>query len=76
MEKKKRVAASVILIAFAFGLNITGVTPVLGTLSEKYGEFGTSTVQLLQTIPYLLIMLGSFMIGWLTTKFTKKKMEK
>lgn len=73
MEKKKRVAASVILIAFAFGLNITGVTPVLGTLSEKYGEFGTSTVQLLQTIPYLLIMLGSFMIGWLTTKFTKKK---
>ena len=73
MDKKKRVAASVILIAFAFGLNITGVTPVLGTLSEKYGEYGTSTVQLLQTVPYLLIMVGSFMIGWLTTKFTKKK---
>lgn len=73
MDKKKRVAASVILIAFAFGLNITGVTPVLGTLSERYGEYGTSTVQLLQTVPYLLIMVGSFMIGWLTTKFTKKK---
>lgn len=73
MNKKKRVAASVILIAFAFGLNITGVTPVLGTLSERYGEYGTSTVQLLQTVPYLLIMVGSFMIGWLTTRFTKKK---
>lgn len=73
MDKKKRVAASVILIAFAFGLNITGVTPVLGTLSEKYAEYGTSTIQLLQTVPYLLIMVGSFMIGWLTTKFTKKR---
>ena len=73
MDKKKRVAASVILIAFAFGLNITGVTPVLGTLSEKYAEYGTSTVQLLQTVQYLLIIAGSFMIGWLTTKFTKKR---
>lgn len=73
MDKKKRVAASVILIAFAFGLNITGVTPVLGTLSEKYAEYGTSTVQLLQTVQYLLIIVGSFMIGWLTTKFTKKR---
>lgn len=73
MDKKKGTAASVILIAFAFGLNITGVTPVLGTLSEKYSEYGMSIIQLLQTVPYLLIMVGSFMIGWLTTKFTKKK---
>lgn len=73
MDKRKRVAVSVILIAFAFGLNITGVTPVLGILNEKYGKYGTSTVQFLQTVPYLLIMVGSFIIGWLTTKFTKKK---
>lgn len=72
-DKKRRAAASVVLIAFAYGLNITGVVPVLGTLNEKYADYGTSAVQLLQTLPYLLTMAGSFMIGWLTTKITKKK---
>lgn len=73
MKKNKRIAISVILIAFAYGLNLTGISPILGILSEKYSQYGTSTVQLLQTIPYLLVMAGSLIVGWLTTKFAKKR---
>ena len=69
----KRIAASVFISAFAFGLNITGISPVLGVLNEKYQQYGTSMVQLLQTLPYLLLIIGSLMIGWLTTKLSKKK---
>lgn len=76
-EKNKktelRIAVSVFIAAFAFGLNITGISPVLGVLNEKYQQYGTSMVQLLQTISYLLLIVGSLMIGWLTTKLSKKK---
>ncbi len=71
--RKIRAAVSIFLIAFAFGLNITGISPILGVLNEKYSEYGTSMVQLLQTLPYLLLMLGSLLIGWWTTKASKKK---
>lgn len=73
MRRDRKIAVSVFIVAFAFGLNITGISPVLGILSRKYAEYGTSAVQLLQTIPYLLLMVGSLMIGELTTRFTKKK---
>jgi MFS family permease len=73
MSIKRRTAVSVFLIAFAFGLNITGISPILGVLNEKYQQYGTSTVQLLQTLPYLLLMLGSLLVGWWTTKASKKK---
>lgn len=75
MTKSKRIktAVSIFLTAFAFGLNITGISPILGVLNEKYHEYGTSMVQLLQTLPYLLLMLGSLLIGWWTTKASKKK---
>ena len=72
-RKNVKIAVSIFLTAFAFGLNITGITPVLGILNEKYQEYGTSMVQLLQTLPYLLIMIGSLAVGWLTTKISKKK---
>lgn len=72
-RKNVKIAVSIFLTAFAFGLNITGISPVLGILNEKYQEYGTSMVQLLQTLPYLLIMVGSLVVGWLTTKISKKK---
>lgn len=75
MDKAKlKVTLSVFFIALAFGLNITGITPVLGVLSERYAQMGTSTVQLMQTLPYALLMVGSLLIGFLTTKFTKKRL--
>lgn len=73
MSKGKKAAVSIFLIAFAFGLNITGISPILGILNEKYAQYGTSMVQLLQTLPYLLLMLGSLLVGWWTTKASKKK---
>lgn len=73
MKTKQRIALSVFVTAFAFGLNITGISPVLGILNEKYQEYGTSMIQLLQTLPYLFLMVGSLVVGWLTTKFSKKK---
>lgn len=68
----KKIAVSIFLIAFAFGLNITGIMPVLGILNQMYAAKGTSAVQLLQTLPYGLLIVGSMMIGWLTTRFSKK----
>lgn len=74
MKEKWKITVSVFCIALAFGLNITGITPVLGMLNEKYAYMGTSTVQLLQTLPYALLMAGSLILGWLTTKITKKRL--
>lgn len=68
----KKIAVCIFLIAFAFGLNITGIMPVLGILNQMYAAKGTSAVQLLQTLPYGLLIVGSMMIGWLTTRFSKK----
>lgn len=73
MSKGKKAAVSIFLIAFAFGLNITGISPILGVLNEKYKQYGTSTIQLLQTLPYLLLMFGSLIVGWWTTKASKKR---
>lgn len=72
--RKMKTTAAVFFIALTFGLNITGITPVLGVLSKQYAKMGTSTVQLMQTLPYALLMAGSLAIGWLTTKFTKKRL--
>ncbi len=76
MDKKKTfsIVISILANAFAFGLQITGVMPVLNMISEKYSQYGTGTIQLLQTIPYALLIAGSLSIGWLTTKVSKKKL--
>lgn len=73
MTKEKKTAISIFFIAVAVGLNITGILPVLGVLNEEYQEYGTRTVQLLQTIPYLFLMIGSLQVGWWTTRVSKKK---
>lgn len=73
MDKNKKITVSIILIAFACGLNITGISPILGVLSEEYAKYGGETIRLLQTLPYLLVMAGSLVVGYLTTLFTKKK---
>ena len=69
-----KIALGICANAFAFGLQITGVMPVLNMISEKYSQYSTGTIQLLQTIPYALLIAGSLSIGWLTTKVSKKKL--
>ncbi len=71
--KNKKIALSVFLIAFILGLNVVGVTPILGVLKERYSEYGTTMIQLLQSSVYLLIIIGALLLGWFTTKFSKKK---
>ena len=73
MKKETKVAISVLAIAIAFGLNITGLMPVLGMISEQYAGYDTSLIQLLQTLPYALMIVGSLMMGFLTIKFSKKR---
>ncbi|MGN1022503.1 MAG: MFS transporter [Lachnospiraceae bacterium] len=72
MTVSKRVALSVFMVAFAFGLNITGIMPVLGMISEKYADVGISMIQMLQTLPYLLLMVGSLCVGFLAARIDKK----
>ncbi|MDO5139215.1 MAG: MFS transporter, partial [Oscillospiraceae bacterium] len=73
MKKELKVAISIFAIATAFGFSTTGLMPVLSMISDTYKDVSTSLIQLLQTIPYALIIVGSLIIGYLTTKFTKKK---
>jgi MFS family permease len=70
---KSNIKISLFSIAFALGLNITGVAPVLGLLSEAFEGEGANAIQTLQTIPNLLLMLASILVGWLATKISKKK---
>ena len=74
MNKKQKIAVSIFANAFAFGLQITGIMPVLNLIADKYSGYSTGTIQLLQTIPYALLIVGSLSVGWLTTRFTKKKL--
>ena len=69
----KKIAGSLFLTAFVVGLNITGVAPVLGMIKEQYGNYGMQGIQFLQTLPYVLLTAGSLMVGWLTARFSKKK---
>lgn len=69
----KKIAGSLFQTAFVVGLNITGVAPVLGMIKEQYGNYGMQGIQFLQTLPYVLLTAGSLMVGWLTGRFSKKK---
>lgn len=51
MKTKNRIAVSVFITAFAFGLNITGVLPILGILNEKYQQYGTESVRRKSSLP-------------------------
>ena len=73
MKKELKIAITIFAMAFVLGLNITGIMPVLSLVSEKYASYSTSQIQMLQTVHYALMMAGSLSIGYLTTRFSKKK---
>lgn len=72
MKAERKAAISIFAIATAFGFSVTGLMPVLGMISVTYSEIDTSIIQLMQTLPYALIIVGSLIIGFLTTRFSKK----
>ncbi len=70
-----RIGGSVFLVAFSYGLFLVGVAPILGVLNEVYADKGTGMIQMLQTIPYLTLILGSLLVGWLTHQISVKRLE-
>ena len=69
MKKELKIAIAIFVNAFVLGLNITGIMPVLSMVSERYAGISTGMIQLLQTLPYALLMVGSFVVGNLTMRF-------
>jgi MFS family permease len=70
----KKTAFTVFIIAFSLGLNVMGVSPILGVLNQNFTSLPASAVQLLQTIPYALLMTASLFIGPLTLVISKKRL--
>ena len=73
MKTNTKSKITILLIAFSLGLNVTGVAPILGVLKAEYAHYGTTMVQLLQSVTYFTIIIGALLLGWLTTKFSKKQ---
>ena len=71
--RERKTAIALFAAALTYGLNITGISPILGVLDVKYAHIDTSIIQLMQTLPYLCIMIGALGSGWLTTKIIKKR---
>ncbi|MDR1902003.1 MAG: MFS transporter [Treponema sp.] len=70
----KKTAFIVFIIAFSLGLNVMGVSPILGALNHNFASLPVSAVQLLQTIPYALLMAAALFIGRLTLMISKKRL--
>ena len=70
--REKKTAVALFAAAITYGLNVTGISPILGMLNIKYAHIDTSIIQLMQTLPFLCIMVGALGSGWLTTKVKKK----
>lgn len=71
MEKKK-IGLVIFFVAFALGLNITGVSPVLGIIQELYPDIAVSRIQSLQTVTFGGLIIGSLVFGYLCEKFGEK----
>jgi len=72
--RDKKTATIVFIIAFSLGLNVMGVSPILGVLNQNFTSILASAVQLLQTIPYAMLMIASLFIGRLTLLISKKRL--
>jgi MFS family permease len=70
----KRTAFTVFIIAYSLGLNVMGISPILGVLNQNFASLPASAVQILQTIPYALLMAASLFIGRLTLVISKKRL--
>ena len=74
-KNELRIGGSIFLVAFSIGLHLVGVAPILGVLNEVYADKGTGMIQMLQTIPYLTLIVGSLLVGWLTHHISVKRLE-
>ncbi len=68
----KKIGLVIFFIALALGLNITGLTPVLGILQEMNPDVETSRIQSLQTVTFGGLIVGSLIYGFIGEKFGEK----
>jgi len=68
-----RILICVLLSAFAYGLQITGIMPVMGLLAEQYSNYSADAVRFLQTAPYFLTIIGALLVGKLSNRYGEKK---
>lgn len=73
MKKGWHLTVVVMAMAFLIGFNIVGIMPVLSMIADKYPDRSTGTIQLLQTIHYALLIVGSLSVGFLSSRFSEKK---
>lgn len=71
-HKNIKIALSVFLTAFAFGLNITGISPVLGVLNTKYHAYGTSMVQMFPDTA-ISVYHGGIFFNWMANDKDQQK---
>ena len=71
MERK--ILSCVLLSAFAYGLQITGIMPVMGLLTEQYSAYSADAIRFLQTAPYFLTIVGALIVGRLSNRYGEKK---
>ncbi|MBQ4178102.1 MAG: MFS transporter [Lachnospiraceae bacterium] len=74
-REELRIGVSVFMVAFSYGLHLVGIAPILGVLNEVYADKGTGMIQMLQTIPYLTLILSSLLVGWFTHHISVKRLE-
>lgn len=68
-----KILISVLLSSFAYGLQITGIMPVMGLLTEQYSNYSADAIRFLQTVPYFLTIVGALLVGRLSNKYGEKK---
>ena len=68
-----RILICVLLSSFAYGLQMTGIVPVMGMLTEQYSNYSADAIRFLQTVPYFLTIIGSLLVGRLSNKYGEKK---
>jgi MFS family permease len=71
-NNKKTKGLVIFVIAIALGLNITGLSPVLGILQEMNPTIETSKIQSLQTVTFGGLIVGSLAFGYLCGKLGEK----
>jgi MFS family permease len=71
---ERKVLICVLLSAFAYGLQLTGIMPVMGLLTEQYSNYSADAIRFLQTVPYFLTIIGALLVGRLSNRFGEKKL--
>ena len=71
---ESRILVCVLLSAFAYGLQIVGIMPVMGLLTEQYTDYSADAIRFLQTVPYFLTIVGALLVGKMSNRYGEKKL--